>query len=680
MKFTTSAIILLLFALAFNACNTTPPTPTSRPSPSTSSPVPGVETSTTVPITPTSAQSVLPLLEITLGKTNKPDGITLDKGGDVDTEPVSIGSPAIEARRSGNGQAISGVGNNTPDSYLQFNVDDRQLMEGQPTSHVRIEVDYFDQGTDSFSLQYDALPISGSTGTFAGGGAVVKSNTGTFKTAGFNLCDANFANRDNGADFRLSDDGNGAESISAVRLIGLPSGLATVKVDDFGANPYDDKPDSDAIQLALDSTCSGDTVVFTSEGGDPGYKGYLIDKTLFLTGMSAKHDLTFKSSNPDDPALLQATADLKGFVVRLYARSRFSDAGLIDNIDFGFINVNGGRDVRKCLGADNLINGQDDNWGSWLPECTDAGDPWCSPGNIGMDGGLDWNDVTQDYQGNPSGWTTGVNVHDLVDSQGECGTALSFGSANGRIQNVTIDTVGDHVHTSGCVYTDNDGDKTGWSDGITLFGPAQTITDNTIINPSDVGIVYFGGKDTIISNNTVKVMPGNYGAFAGIAVHSWAFGDSSGIQIIGNHVSSEGDTKCGGLHAGINIGPQMWYACVPTSTSAMFGNSTCSTRPVQSEVTACSGGACQIWTYLPSGSTLTMKDNFVSGAQINYLIDGFDILGTFVDENNVSQAPRLTDWDAAKKGCEGVTWGALDKVAHDPSLAGYTDLIIHCTR
>jgi len=628
----------------------------------------------TVPATET-ATSLPPVsLAITLGQINVSKGITLDQGGDVDTKVVTVGSPAVEARASGNGIALPG-GNSTPDSYIQFNVDDQKLFAGKPTAHVRVEVDYFDQGTNSFSLQYDSL-----SGVFAGGGAVVKTNTGKMRTASFNLCDASFSNRDNGADFRIADDGKGAVIIRAVRVTGLPSGAAIVNVDSFGANPLDQQPDSQAIQAALDSTCSGDTVVFTSGVNRPGYVGYLIDKTLFLTGMSAKHNLTFTSSDPGDHALLQATANLKGYVVRLYARSRFSDAGRIDRIDFGYIDVNGGRAVRKCLGADNSINGIDDNWGSWVPECTQAGDPWCSPGNIGLDGGLDWPDATQNYQANPDLWTTGIVIHDVVDSQAECGSALTFQGAAGTIKNVTIETAGDHVHAPGCTYTDNDGDKTGWSDGITLFGPAMSVTNNTIIDPSDVGIVYFGGKNTIISNNTVQITPGNYGAFAGIAIHPWSFGDVSGLQIIGNHVTSEGDPKCGGLHVGINLGPQMWGgACVSSSTAAMDGNSACSNNPVQPKGTPCTGGPCQLWAYVPANASLTMENNVVSGAQINYLVDGLDLVGQLIDQNNVSNTPRLSDWESAK-GCQGVSWGALDKVAHNPSLPGWQNVRVLCER
>ena len=618
-------------------------------------------------------------LSITLGRINTSQGINLDQGGDVDTKAVPKGTPPVETRGSGNGAVLPSADNNTtPDYYVQLNVDDSKLFKGSPTSHVRVEVDYFDGGTDTFSLQYDGL-----SGQFVEGGSVVKTNTNTFKTAKFNLCDAYFGNRDNGADFRIADNGDGAEFLHAVRVIGLAySGPQTIKVDNFGANPFDNTPDSDAIQAALDSSCSGDTIVFTSGISLANYKGYLIDKTLFLTGTSAKHNLTFTSSVPSDHSLLRATAALKGYVVRLFARSRFGNGGDIDNINFGYIDVNGGRSVRKCSGADNISDGNGDNWGSWLPECSIADDPWCNPGNIAMDGGYVDNDATQNYLGSPSAWTTGVVIHDLTDQQGECGSALTFFSAAGTIQNVTINTAGDHVHVAGCIHTDNDGDPSGWSDGITLFGPKQTVKNNTIINPSDVGIVFFGGKNTIIANNTVTISAGNYGAFAGIAVHPWIFGNVAGMQVTGNQVTSAGDATCGGLHAGINLGPQMWGGgCVSSSSNAMYGNSgACSPDPSPLTVAPCSGGACQVWAYLPPSTTFTLKNNSVTGAQINYLVDGFDILGTFVDTGNTGTTPQISDWAAATSGCNGVTWGALNKVAHAPSLYGYTDLIIHCER
>lgn len=667
-------LVFICFSFLLGACATTPAPLTQTPTIVPPTPVPPTST-----ITPTPTEIPLPSLSLTLGNTLDAQGIRLDQGGDVDTQVEIQGNPATETRRSGNGAALpASDGNTTPDSYLQFNVEDRQLQGGKPTSRIRLEIDYYDAGTDTFSLQYDSA-----SGVFAGGGSIQKTDTQTFKTATFYLCDAYFANRDNGADFRLADNGDGPENIRAVRVIALPPASAqSIQVDAFGANPFDNQPDSAAIQSALDSSCSGDTLVFTSNNQDPAYQGYLIDKTLFLTGMSAKQDLTFTASDPSNHALLRATADLKGFVVRLYSRSRVTSPGYIDHIDFGFIDIHGGRDTRVCLGADQVANGLDDNWGSWLPECTADGDPWCLPAILGMDGGMDWSDTQQDYLGHPELWSTGIVVHDLTLQQGECGTALAFFNAGGTIHNVTINTAGDHVHAAGCAHTDIDGDRGGWSDGITLFGPGQTVINNTVINPSDIGIVFFGGKNTTIANNVIQIEAGNYGAFGGIALHPWTFGDISGLQITGNQIVSQGDTQCGGLHVGINLGPHMWGGgCVNSSSPAMFGNpQSCTNNPSMEQVAACTGGQCQLWAYLPAGGALTMKDNLVSGANINYLVEGLAAFGQLIDQNNTSQKPRLSDWEAARNGCLGVTWGALDKAAYHPTLEGYTDLRVHCER
>jgi hypothetical protein len=50
---------------------------------------------------------------------------------------------------------------------------------------------------------------------------------------------------------------------------------------------------------------------------------------------------------------------------------------------------------------------------------------------------------------------------------------------------------------------------------------------------------------------------------------------------------------------------------------------------------------------------------------------------------NVSNAPPLTDL-AGDQNCtwDGITdsWGALDFVAHDPAIAGWTDQRIYCER
>jgi len=621
--------------------------------------------------------------EVSFSPGEPEDLLYLDQGGDVDTREMEVGEPAQTALRSGNGTALpAGDGNMTGDSYIQFQVDDSVIFQGNPTSRVVIEVEYLDAGTDSFNIQYDAV-----AGTFSETGAVFKTDSGEIRTAHFSICDAYFGNRDNGADFRLTDFADGAETIFSVtvRLLPESEGAVTVQVDSCGANPFDDQPDSDAIQTCVDQMCSGDTAVFSSPGDSQDYVGYLIDKTIFLLHNGVKTDLTFTSSNESNHALLQATADLKGFVVMLYARSRVAHVGLADNITFTHLDVDSNRAERVCFGANLVEEGEDDSWGSWLPECDVLDDAWCAPGGIALNGGIDDFDPWQDFEQNPARWTTGLVVEDVVISNVECGTALGFIGAAGRISNVTIDTAGDHIHKSGCQKTDPDEPVGGWSDGMTIVGPKMTITHNTVINPSDIGIVHFGGRDSKINFNTIISEQGNYGAFAGIALHPWSYGITTNYEIIGNSVINQSDGNCGGLHTGINIGGQMWnIACTNGAPSAIGNINSCSTYPEPPGMTVCGDAAsCQVWVYVPEESTFTLKDNTVTGAHISYLIGGVQFEGEFINENNVSITPRSTCWEDAN-GCYlgGIyrTYPPADFVAFNPTIDGWIELEVYCTR
>ena len=291
-------------------------------------------------------------------------------------------------------------------------------------------------------------------------------------------------------------------------------------------------------------------------------------------------------------------------------------------------------------------------------------------------------DIQQNYAVNRDQWTTGLLVENLRIANTECGTALGMGGAGNFVINTTIETAGDHVHAAGCALTDNDEASGSWSDGLTMNGPGHLISGNTIINPSDVGIVFFGGRETIIRDNIIRVTAGNYGAFAGIAIHPWGIGDTSFIRVENNTVTNNGDEKCGGLHAGINIGTHMWGGgCTYNGSAISVGNATCSQEPPAPQGTLCpTNASCEKWAYIPVGTTLTLKDNSVNGAHINYLVEGLDLLGALDDTNNVSITPRKTDWDAARLGCNGVYWKPTDKIAHHPALAGWTDLRIHCER
>ena len=358
-----------------------------------------------------------------------------------------------------------------------------------------------------------------------------------------------------------------------------------------------------------------------------------------------------------------------------------ASAGEIDDITVSHLDIDGGQDIRRGLGEDGIDNGLDDNWGSWLPECSDAGDSWCTAGSLGMDGQIDWEDALQDYAGNPANWSTGLVVDDVSITNTECGSALAFAGANGTVKNSTIRAAGDHVHADGCTPIEDDEGEGDWSDGITFTGPGHLITGNTIVDASDVGIVFFGGHDTVISNNTVRASAGNHGMFAGIAIHPWIFGNVSGVKITGNQVLNEADSTCGGIHAGINIGTHMWGGgCTTVTHPAAIGNTgPCLADPPQPYGTLCTEGEpCQEWAHVAAGTTFTLTGNYVSGAYINYLIEGLDLVGTLVESNNTSGSPGPACWEEAVTGCDGITWGPTDRVAHHPSVTGWTDLTIHC--
>ena len=425
-------------------------------------------------------------------------------------------------------------------------------------------------------------------------------------------------------------------------------GSAMIHVDSCGADPWDTNPDSEAIQQCVDMASSGDTVFFTSGTNLPDYQGYLIDKTIFLVANKAKTNLTFTATDPENRALLQATDDLKGYVVSVVSRSQVPNYGEVDDITISHLHIDGNRDNRVCQGQDHIGNGVDDNWGTWLPnECPNPGDGLCNPGTLNMCGASDLEDVDQDYLGNPSAWSTGFLVDDMLITNTECATALSLCAADSTIKDSTIDTAGDHVHVSSCKHTDPDEESDDWADGITFEGPGHTVTGNTILDASDVGIVTFGGRDTAIVHNTIQTRNGNYGMFAAISIYPAGWGDVSGTEITGNVVINDASSSCGGIHVGINIGVHMGNGgCVGYADLVAIGNpNVCTAEPPQPMGTQCvQGEPCQIWAYVPAGETLTLRDNHVTGAQVNYLIEGLDLVGNLIkirEHQHSTQDDRL---------------------------------------
>ena len=88
--------------------------------------------------------------------------------------------------------------------YLYFDADYTFLHDGDET--VLVDVDYLDSGTGQFRLEYDSADPTavGIAQRFRHAGSHRLSNSGQWQEASFELPNARFAGRANGADFRFS--------------------------------------------------------------------------------------------------------------------------------------------------------------------------------------------------------------------------------------------------------------------------------------------------------------------------------------------------------------------------------------------------------------------------------------------------------------------------------------------
>jgi hypothetical protein len=135
-------------------------------------------------------------VEVSLAREPEEAGLHLVNGGDGVMEAVVIdGVECWETRPNAHGSA----------HYAYFDVDESFLFDEAGVS-VRVDVTYRDAGCDAFEVHYDASDSSASVreGAFAHGGSVSVGRTGEWKTATFELTGCRFANRANGADFRLA--------------------------------------------------------------------------------------------------------------------------------------------------------------------------------------------------------------------------------------------------------------------------------------------------------------------------------------------------------------------------------------------------------------------------------------------------------------------------------------------
>lgn len=91
-----------------------------------------------------------------------------------------------------------------PARYLYFDLPDG-FMARAPSDRVEVEVTYYDEGEGAWAIAYDSTDLESSVraGAFRHGGTAERTDTKQWKKAAFVLKECQFADRCNGADFRL---------------------------------------------------------------------------------------------------------------------------------------------------------------------------------------------------------------------------------------------------------------------------------------------------------------------------------------------------------------------------------------------------------------------------------------------------------------------------------------------
>lgn len=129
-----------------------------------------------------------------------------------------------------------------------------------------------------------------------------------------------------------------------------------------------------------------------------------------------------------------------------------------------------------------------------------------------------------------------------------CGTALEFRGNGGTIVNNVVRSNGQNSA------------QNMWADGITIhYSDGATVTDNLLVDNSDVALILGGARNSSVLRNTVQ-QPGQV-VFAGLMFDNFngtTHGDFSGTTMSQNTVSC-GTTAQRFCHFGINLGPHPWY-------------------------------------------------------------------------------------------------------------------------
>ncbi|WP_435169714.1 S-layer homology domain-containing protein [Paenibacillus glycanilyticus] len=276
-----------------------------------------------VTVKKTLKETAAPEASITLGATPVSHGITAHPG-DGAADNLLTGEIGGKTYWKTN-QTISPTDHGANILYFYFDVSDSYLFDNEDQD-VFVTVEYYDSGSGSMKLQYDAQSAA-----FKDAPEFTYTNTNTWKKHTFKLGDAKFANGTNGGDFRLHVSGPGAIGanpdlyIASVSVKTQPQQnvstetkvydtvyptddvvIADMSVKDFGAAGDGVKDDTKAFQDALAAAGNrGGGVVFAPAGT---YK--LTSHLIVPTGVTLRGDWI----SPDS-----AGGEVKGTILAVYA-------------------------------------------------------------------------------------------------------------------------------------------------------------------------------------------------------------------------------------------------------------------------------------------------------------------------------------------------------------------------
>jgi hypothetical protein len=154
---------------------------------------------------------------VVLGADNQEAGLRQLDYEDGVTEPVVVAGRSARRTVAGRDPAWG--------RSMYFDLDDALAFDGNRALTVTVE--YLDSGTDAFALQYDSANPDGGPlqGAFTSAGEVVKTDSGEWRTATFELPDARMANRQQGRfDLRIVAGAGDAEAETIHRVTITPAG------------------------------------------------------------------------------------------------------------------------------------------------------------------------------------------------------------------------------------------------------------------------------------------------------------------------------------------------------------------------------------------------------------------------------------------------------------------------